>query len=50
MKKTKISLFLKPEIAKAIRIQAARLGVSKSECVRLFLFEPKRAEKMQRND
>jgi hypothetical protein len=48
-KKKKVSIFVAPEIARAIAIQAARLGVSKSECVRLFLFDPKGAESRQRD-
>jgi hypothetical protein len=45
--KQKVSIFVAPEIAHAIAIQAARMGVSKSECIRLMMFEPKKAEALQ---
>jgi hypothetical protein len=48
MKKQKVSMFLPPEIARAVKIQAARLGLSVSELIPMMLFQPKEAEKRQK--
>jgi hypothetical protein len=45
--KIKMSVFVSEEIATAMRVQAARLGISKSEFVTLAFTNPKKLEALQ---